>query len=155
MATTEVKDMLNKIVATYGQFYIRLHQFHWYVKGSHFFTLHEKFEELYDGVTENLDLVAERLLAIGGSPYSTLQEFIEHSVIEENSEDKSLSQDDMVKAVVKDLETIGQTLAEGIKLTDEHEDYPSNDMLIAIKEDSEKNIWMLKAYLGKAADEEV
>lgn len=155
MATAEVKDMLNKIVATYGQFYIRLHQFHWYVKGSHFFTLHEKFEELYDGVTENLDLVAERLLAIGGTPYSTLQEFIEHSVIKENSEDKNLSQDDMVKAVVKDLETIGQTLAEGIELTDEHGDYPSNDMLIAIKEDSEKNIWMLKAYLGKAADEEV
>ncbi len=152
MVSTEVKDFLNTVVATQGQFYIRLHQFHWYVKGSHFFTLHEQFEELYDETTDNLDLVAERLLAVGGEPYATLQEFIDHSVIEENIEDKNLSQDQMVEAVVTDLETIGQSLAKGILLTDEHEDFPSNDMLIAMKEDVDKHIWMLKAYLGKEAD---
>ncbi|MEY8291056.1 DNA starvation/stationary phase protection protein [Carnobacteriaceae bacterium 52-44] len=152
MATQEVKDYLNTVVATQGLFYIRLHQFHWYVKGPHFFTLHEKFEELYDAVTENLDLVAERLLAIGGDPYSTLQEFIDHSVIEESVEDKNLSEDEMVEAVVADLETIAKSLQEGTKLTDEHEDFPSNDMLISMKEDVDKHIWMLKAYLDKKAD---
>ena len=74
MASTEVRDFLNKQVATLGVLYIRLHQFHWYVKGPHFYTLHEKFEELYDETTANLDEVAERLLAIGGEPYSTLSE---------------------------------------------------------------------------------
>lgn len=152
MATQEVKDYLNTVVATQGQFYIRLHQFHWYVKGSHFFTLHEKFEELYDAVTVNLDMVAERLLAIGGEPYSTMQEFIDHSIIEERVDDKNLSQDDMVKAVVKDLETIADSLHKGAKLTDEHEDFASNDMLIGMREDVDKHIWMLKAYLGHPAD---
>lgn len=106
MVSQEVKDHLNKVVATQGLFYTRLHQFHWYVKGSHFFTLHEEFEELYDETTENLDEVAERLLAIGGEPYSTLKEFVEHSIIEEDVEDRKLSQDEMVQAVVKDLETL-------------------------------------------------
>lgn len=152
MASQEVKDYLNTVVATQGQFYIRLHQFHWYVKGPHFFTLHEKFEELYDEVTANLDEVAERLLAIGGEPYSTLQEFIDHSIIKEKAEDKNLSQDEMVKAVVADLETIAESLQKGAELTDEHEDFPSNDMLIAMKESTDKHIWMLKAYLGKSAD---
>ncbi len=152
MVSTEVKDYLNTVVATQGQFYIRLHQFHWYVKGSHFFTLHEKFEELYDETTENLDEVAERLLAIGGEPYSTLQEFIDHSILEENPEDKNLSQDEMVEAVVNDLEKISEALHEGAQLTDEHEDFPSNDMLIAMKEATDKHVWMLKAYLGKRAD---
>lgn len=152
MASAEVKDFLNTVVATQGQFYIRLHQFHWYVKGSHFFTLHEKFEELYDETTEALDEVAERLLAIGGEPYSTLQEFIDHSILEENPEDKNLSQDEMVEAVVRDLEAIADSLQEGTKLTDEHEDFPSNDMLIALKESTDKHIWMLKAYLGRSAD---
>lgn len=152
MASQEVKDYLNTVVATQGQFYIRLHQFHWYVKGSHFFTLHEKFEELYDETTENLDEVAERLLAIGGEPYATLQEFIDHSVIEEKVEDKNLSQDEMVEAVVADLETITNSLQEGIKLTEEHGDDPSNDMLIAMKEGVDKHIWMLKGYLGKPVD---
>ncbi len=152
MANQEVKDYLNTVVATQGLFYIRLHQFHWYVKGSHFFTLHEEFEELYDETTENLDEVAERLLAIGGEPYSTLQEFIEHSIIEENVEDRKLSQDEMVKAVVQDLETISNSLHKGAMLTDEQEDYPSNDMLIAMKHSTDKWIWMFKAYLGKEAD---
>ena len=129
-----------------------MHQFHWYVKGSHFFTLHEKFEKLYDETTENLDEVAERLLAIGGEPCSTLQEFIDHSILKENSEDKNLTQDEMVKAVVKDLELIADSLPEGAKLTDEHEDFPTNDMLIAMKEKTDKNIWMLKAYLGDEVD---
>src|SRR5690625_370007 len=110
MVSQEVKDFLNKVVATQGQFYVRLHQFHWYIKGPHFFTLHEKFEELYDEVTENLDEVAERLLSVGGEPYSTLQEFIEHSVIEERVEDKNLSEEEMVRAVVRDLETIRESL---------------------------------------------
>lgn len=155
MVSQEVKDFLNKVVATQGQFYVRLHQFHWYIKGPHFFTLHEKFEELYDEVTENLDEVAERLLSVGGEPYSTLQEFIEHSVIEERVEDKNLSEEEMVRAVVRDLETIRESLQEGILLTDEHKDYVSNDMLIAIKEKVDKHLWMLKAFLGKEADTEV
>lgn len=152
MANTEVKNKLNTLVATQGLFYVRLHQFHWYVKGSHFFTLHEKFEELYDEMTENLDEVAERLLAIGGEPYATLREFIDNSVIQESTVDKNLSADDMVQAVIDDLGSINELLDEGIELTDKHEDFPSNDMLIAMKESTEKHIWMLKAYLGKAAD---
>lgn len=153
MANKEVKEFLNTVVATQGVFYIRLHQFHWYVKGTHFFTLHEKFEELYDDVTANLDLVAERLLAIGGTPYSTLAEFLKHSVIEESVDDRELTQDEMVEAVVADLLTIGDSLAKGIVLTDEHGDYPSNDMLIDLKEDVDKQIWMLKAYLNKRVDD--
>lgn len=152
MANQEIQDHMNKLVATEGVFYIRLHQFHWYVKGNNFFTLHEKFEELYDEVTESLDEVAERLLTIGGKPYSTLQEFIEHSVIEERAEDKDLSQEEMVEAVIIDLETIRELIVEGINLTDEHEDFPSNDLYIATKDGIDKHLWMLNAFLGKEAN---
>ncbi|MDE1549392.1 Dps family protein [Jeotgalibaca caeni] len=151
MAHTEVQDYLNKLVATEGLFYIRLHQFHWYVKGSHFFVLHEKFEELYDRTTEELDEVAERLLAIGGEPYATLEEFKEHSVLEERVEDKKLSEGEMVEALVKDYETIRTFVGEGIKLTDEKEDVVSNDLLIEMKGNIDKTLWMLKAYLGDSA----
>ena len=151
MAHTEVQDYLNKLVATEGLFYIRLHQFHWYVKGSRFFVLHEKFEELYDRTTEELDEVAERLLAIGGEPYATLEEFKQHSVLEERVEDKKLSQDEMVEALVKDYETIRTFLGEGIKLTDEKEDFVSNDLLIEMKGNVDKTLWMLKACLGDSA----
>lgn len=149
MAQKDVKTFLNEFVATQGLLYTRLHQFHWYVKGSHFFTLHEKFEELYDTATNDMDDVAERLVAIGGDPYATLEEFKEHSILSESLDDKNLFQDDMVKAIVKDYQSIRDFLTEGIKLTDQQEDFVSNDMLIAIKQTIDKNIWMLQAYLGK------
>lgn len=152
MASTEVKNFLNKQVATLGVLYIRLHQFHWYVKGPHFFTLHEKFEELYDETTVHLDEVAERLLAIGGEPYSTLSEYIEHSLIEERVTDKELTAEEMVQAVIDDFEIIRQSLQEGIELTDEHGDYPSNDLLIVMKEGIDKHLWMLRAFLGKSTE---
>lgn len=154
MANTEVKAFLNKLIATQGLLYTRLHQFHWYVKGPHFFTLHEKFEELYDQVTEDMDEIAERLIAIGGEPYSTLGEFQGYSILEEKAEDKNLSADEMVKAVVKDYKKIRDFLSEGIALTEEKKDYVSNDMLIALQKEIDKNNWMLQAYLGNNPTEE-
>lgn len=153
MAVQEVKNSLNNIIATQGLLYVRLHQFHWYVKGSHFFTLHNQLEELYDDVTDNMDEVAERLITIGGEPYATLEEFKENSILEEKVEDKNLSQDDMVQAVVQDYRTLSKTLDDAIKLTDKKGDDVSNDMLIAIKDGVDQSIWMLQAYLGKEATE--
>lgn len=151
MENKEVNNLLNKVVATQGVFYIRLHQFHWYVKGSDFYTLHEKFEELYDEVTADFDEVAERMLIIGGQPYSTLAEYVEHSVIEEKTADKDLSQEEMVQAVIADFRSLIELYDEGIALTDEKEDFPSNDILIELKTAAEQHIWMLNAHLGNIA----
>jgi len=63
---------LNSITATQGLFYTKLHQVHWYIKGTHFFSLHEQFEEFYEEITDQFDDVAERLITIGGG---TLQYF--------------------------------------------------------------------------------
>ena len=154
MVHDDVKGFLNQLVATQGLLYTRLHQFHWYVNGPHFFTLHEQFEALYDTVTANMDDVAERLIAIGGEPYATLAEFQEHAILEEDVDDKNLSEDEMVEAVVADYQAIRDFLTEGIHLTDEHADFVSNDMLIAMKEDIDKTLWMLQAYLGKRPSEQ-
>ena len=70
-------------------------------------------------------------------------------------DDKNLSQDEMVEAVVADLKTIQASFQEGAKLTDEHEDFPSNDMLISMKEDVDKHLWMLEAYLGNEVESDL
>ncbi|HVH95332.1 MAG TPA: ferritin-like domain-containing protein, partial [Bacillus sp. (in: firmicutes)] len=46
--TQELIHAVNKQVANWTVLYVKLHHYHWFVKGHHFFTLHEKFEELYD-----------------------------------------------------------------------------------------------------------
>ena len=61
----QVIEVLNKQVADWSVLFTKLHNFHWYVKGPQFFTLHEKFEELYTESATHIDEIAERILAIG------------------------------------------------------------------------------------------
>lgn len=146
---TEVQELLNELVATYGVFNIKLYQHHFYVKGPHFFKLHEKFEELYDEVTEQFDELAERLIAIGGKPYATLGEFLEHSLVTEAPYDGKETADEMVSSTVSDYRIIDEKLQKGIVLTGEAGDDSTQDLLIGYKSGVDKTIWMLQAYLGK------
>ena len=98
---SQLQDVLNKQVANWTVMYTKLHHFHWYVKGHHFFSLHEKFEELYNEADAALDEIAERLLAIEGQPVSTLKGSLELASIKE-AETKAPA-DEMVKEVVSDF----------------------------------------------------
>ncbi|MDZ7834778.1 MAG: DNA starvation/stationary phase protection protein [Alkalibacterium sp.] len=151
MSTSEVKDCLNGILATQGLFYTKLHQAHWYIKGHHFFNLHVKLEEFYDEITAHMDDTAERLLQIGGEPYSTLKQFMEHSAIQESPDNKYTPEEPVVKMIIKDFEILRDELAKGIDLIDENNDDVSVDMLIGQKAYVDQAIWMLWAYSGKNA----
>ncbi|SEN68262.1 starvation-inducible DNA-binding protein [Amphibacillus marinus] len=147
-ANLELQKHLNNLVATHGVLFTKLHQHHWFVKGPNFFVLHEKFEELYDEINEHFDEFAERLLTIGGEPFSTLQEFLDNSSVSEKAYTKEVKQADMVKSVLEDFRILVADLATGIKLAGEAEDDITEDMFIGYKTEIEKNMWMLEAYLG-------
>src|SRR5690625_7829236 len=74
-------EKVNELVANQGVFFVKLHQYHWYVQGPHFFTLHEKFEELYNDSNEYFDAFEERLINFEEIPYTTLRDYIDVSSI--------------------------------------------------------------------------
>lgn len=139
----EQEKFLNELVASYGVHYIKLHQHHWFVEGPHFFSLHEKFEEIYDETTANLDEVAERMLMIGGKPVSTLAEFLEYSFIDEKKYTQTKAMD-MVKEVITDLKKfVSKIVDEGYDLFEGDE--VTTDLLVGLNEQHDKLIWMLEA----------
>ncbi|WP_017379996.1 Dps family protein [Paenisporosarcina sp. TG-14] len=138
---------LNKQVATWSVVYTKLHNFHWYVKGPQFFTLHAKFEELYNEATLHMDEIAERLLTLGGKPVATLKEHLELSDVEEATGKESTDQ--MVETVVKDFDKIMQSLKKGMGEAAKDEDDMTEDLLNAVYQSIEKHQWMLKAFLGE------
>lgn len=140
-------NLLNELTANLGVLYIKLHQHHFYVKGDQFFELHELFEKYYDEVHEQLDEVAERILMLGGNPYSTLTEFLAHSTIKEAPYTTEKSATEMVEETVADFKTIVELALKGIE--DESTDHVSQDLLIGMKSSYDKHLWMLTAYLGK------
>ncbi|WP_067840044.1 Dps family protein [Amphibacillus sediminis] len=147
-AKKALQDHLNQLVATHGVLFTKLHQHHWFVKGTNFFVLHEKFEELYNEINEHFDEFAERLLTIGGEPYSTLQEFLDHSTVKEKPYTTEVKQADMVKSVLEDFRVLVTDLEKGIELAGEANDDITEDLFIGYKTEIEKHMWMLEAYLG-------
>ncbi|MEH7302689.1 Dps family protein [Neobacillus drentensis] len=143
----QLVDVLNKQIANWSVLYIKLHNYHWYVKGENFFTLHTKFEEFYNEAGLHVDELAERLLAVGGNPVATMKECLKLSSIEEASGKESAS--DMVQSIINDFSIITGELKEGMSTAEELDDETTGDMLLAIHSGLEKHIWMLNAYLGK------
>ncbi|WP_341321116.1 DNA starvation/stationary phase protection protein [Solibacillus sp. FSL H8-0523] len=147
MAEAKLNGQLNELVATWSVLYTKLHNYHWYVNGPSFFTLHTKFEELYNEVTLNLDEVAERILSKGGKPIATLKEHLALSLIEEATGKETTEQ--MVETTIADFETIMKALKQAMETAGEAGDNRTEDLLNATYQSLEKHAWMLNAYLGK------
>ncbi|MBS4200100.1 DNA starvation/stationary phase protection protein [Bacillus sp. FJAT-49732] len=126
---------------------MKLHNFHWYVKGTNFFALHEKFEELYNEAAIHIDELAERILALGNNPVATLREALEMASIGEAEGKKDANQ--MIQSLVDDFTVLITELKDGIEVANTMGDDSTGDMLIAIHQGLEKHNWMLKAYLEK------
>lgn len=133
---------LNRQVANLGVLYTKLHNFHWFVEGEQFITLHELFEELYDEVTEHFDAVAERILMLNEKPLGTLKQFLEHATVQE-AQDKKLTAKEMVKATAEDFKLVDKELKETIKVAQELEDEVTADLLIGMSASFQKHIWFL------------
>lgn len=141
-----VEQVLNRQVANLNVLYVKIHNYHWYVKGPNFFTLHVKFEEFYNEITVQMDEIAERLLTLKGSPAATMKEYLEMASIQEASGKEDANT--MVQNLIEDFATLSNEYQEGIDLADAAEDQPTADMLTGFKADLEKHMWMLRAYLG-------
>lgn len=145
--SAELIKELNTQVSTWSVMYTKLHNYHWYVKGKQFFTLHAKFEELYDEATQHMDDIAERVLTLGGKPTATLTEHLNESVVKEANGSEKAEQ--MVAAIVEDFDAIMKSLKTGMKLAGDAGDFMTEDLLNAIYQGIEKHQWMLNAFLGE------
>lgn len=141
-----VEQVLNRQVANLNVLYVKIHNYHWYVKGPNFFTLHVKFEDFYNEVTAQMDEIAERILTLKGSPVATMKEYLELSSIQEAAGGEDAKT--MVQNLIEDFATLSNEYQEGIEVADAAEDQPTSDMLTGFKADLEKHMWMLRSFLG-------
>ncbi|WP_019378499.1 Dps family protein [Virgibacillus halodenitrificans] len=145
MENQRLINFLNQLLSNYFVLYVKLHRYHWFVQGRHFFQLHEKFEKLYELFASELDEIAERILMIEGKPLATMTKYLKESTLEEaNADDK---ESEIVSQLIKDFEQIiSEIRDEGLVLADKHKDYPTEDLLISLQTKLEKNLWMFRAY---------
>ena len=147
MANEKLDSQLNELLATWSVLYTKLHNYHWYVNGPSFFTLHAKFEELYNEVTLNLDDLAERILSKGSKPIATLKEHLARSIVKEATGQETA--EEMVAQLISDFKLVMGAIHKGMELAGEMGDDRTEDLLNAQYQSLEKHTWMLTAFLGK------
>lgn len=143
----DLQTSLNLQIANWNILYTKLHRFHWYVKGPLFFSLHAKFEELYEEAATVIDETAESLLAIGGQPIATLKEFLETATLTETNNEKTSK--DMVASLVNDYQKIKEDLVVLADLAEKANNQVINDLAVGLIGKIETHVWMLNAYLGE------
>ena len=138
-----VKD-LNVLLSNFQVYYQNLRGIHWNIRGKRFFELHIKFEELYNDAQLKVDLVAERILTIGGSPLHTFEDYIKHNKLKVG---KSISNDEKaVQLIIDSLSDLLKIEREILNKSDDINDEGTNAMMSDFIAEQEKVIWMMRAW---------
>lgn len=141
---------LNTLLANYHIYYQNLRNFHWNVKGVHFFDLHKKFEELYNDAKVKIDEISERILTLRHRPTSRLSEYLDMTSIKEGHGEYTEHQ--MVEKLLTDHEVLIDNMRKLIKEADKANDEGTIDMVAGFLFDLEKNSWMLDAWISKTTE---
>ncbi|WP_048602121.1 Dps family protein [Rubeoparvulum massiliense] len=146
MENQDITKILNQQVANWSLLYVKLHNYHWLVRGIHFYELHLKFEELYNEAALNVDQLAERILAVQGKPLATLKEFLAEASLKEATGTETPEQ--MIETLANDFEMLSFQLKDGIEVANQTNDDVTADLLTQIRVSVEKHLWMFRAFLG-------
>jgi len=142
---SKVADGLSHMLADTYTLYLKTHNFHWNVTGPMFQTLHLMFMAQYNEMWLAIDVVAERIRALGYPAPGTYKEFAALTSIKESEGVPKAKE--MIRQLVEGQETVARTAREVLKIADKAGDQPTVDLLSARMEVHEKNAWMLRSLL--------
>lgn len=143
----EIAKGLSKLLADTYSLYLKTHSFHWNVTGPMFQTLHLMFEMQYNELALAVDLVAERIRALGFPAPGTYSEFARLSSIRETS--GAPKAEEMIQLLVEGQEAIVHTARSVFPTAEKASDEATADLLTQRIQLHEKTAWMLRSLLEK------
>lgn len=145
LETAEIVVSLNELMANYFTHYNKLRNFHWNVDGQEFFELHQEFEDEYNTVKENIDIIAERIRVFGLKPSITIKQTLAIADIKEVDSTK-MSPIEMVTEVLKDYDILHGKMLNVINASLETGDNVTEQIVTDFMRDLEKRNWMFTAW---------
>jgi len=143
----KIAEKLNVLLANYSIFYQNTRGAHWNIKGNDFFTLHLKFEELYDGLVLKIDEIAERILTLGYHPHHNFSDYQKLSTIQESKEVSDGNK--CILNILESFKIIIDIQRDLLEITDKARDEGTNAQMSGYITEQEKLVWMYNAYLSK------
>jgi starvation-inducible DNA-binding protein len=137
---------LSRLLADSYTLYLKTHNYHWNVTGPQFNTLHTMFEVQYTELALAVDLIAERIRALGVAAPGSYREFARLTQIEEASGKETA--EEMIRQLVLGQEAVVRTAREVFPVAEAASDEPTADLLTQRMQVHEKTAWMLRSMLG-------
>jgi starvation-inducible DNA-binding protein len=144
-ARSQVVGLLNQRLADAIDLQTQCKQAHWNVKGPSFIALHKLFDEINESVEEYVDLIAERVVQLGGTAEGTAGIVAERTTLEGYPLTLSTG-DDHVAALSDALASFGRSVRIGIEEMNELEDAGSADVLTEISRGTDQWLWFVEAH---------
>jgi starvation-inducible DNA-binding protein len=125
-------------------------QAHWNVKGVNFIALHELFDDINESVEEYVDLLAERVVQLGGVAEGTLRTVATRSTLDAYPASVTEAAQHL-DAMATALAAFGSSARRGIEEMEELGDAASADILTEIVRGTDKWLWFVEAHLPPRA----
>ncbi|RYE12373.1 MAG: DNA starvation/stationary phase protection protein [Rickettsiales bacterium] len=145
MENQKVVESLKTVLINSYSLYLKTQNYHWNVVGANFKSLHELFEQQYQDLQDAVDLLAERIRALGDFVPATLNEYNAQKIIADGN--RNYNSNEMLKDLVDSQDTIISLLKDLIKVAEENNDAGTADMATLRIEIHQKNRWMLDSSI--------
>ncbi len=142
----EIAAGLSRVLADSYTLYLKTHNYHWNVVGPMFNTLHLMFEEQYNELALAVDLIAERIRALGEPAPGSYREFAELSSIAPDDDRPDATE--MIRRLVEGQEAVARTARDMFPVVQAASDEPTADLLTQRMQVHEKTAWMLRSMLA-------
>ena len=143
----KIAEGLSALLADSYTLYLMTHNFHWNVTGPQFNSLHTMFMGQYTEQWNALDIIAERIRALGFPAPGTYKEFVRLASIKEV--DGVPKANDMVRHLVAAQEATARTARKLFPVVDAANDQPTADLLTQRMDIHEKTAWMLRSLMDE------
>jgi starvation-inducible DNA-binding protein len=139
-------DLLNQQLADTIDLYSQLKQAHWNVKGPQFHQLHLLFDAVAEAVEGDVDMLAERATALGGSALGTVRLAAAASRLPEYDLE-AVDGMQHILAVIERLQLAANSARAAIDRANSHADAGTADLFTEISRGLDKQLWLLEAHL--------
>ncbi len=140
-----IAEGLARLLADSYFLYFKTHAFHWNVTGPHFNSLHEMFMVQYTELWNAIDVIAERIRALGQFAPGSYKNLAELSRVKDAK--GPLKAKMMVKELAEGHETVARTIRDIFPMAEKASDQSTLDVLTQRLQVHEKTAWMLRAFL--------
>ncbi len=140
-------ELLNVSVASCLDIWSQTKQAHWNVKGLDFYQVHLLFDDVASTLFDPIDLLAERITALGGIACGTARNAAQNSIIPEYPDTEQMTEVDHLNALADRLAIFAKHLRQAMDSAASWDDQDTNDIYTQISREVDKKLWFTEAHL--------